>query len=318
MISGEAVYFDGASAQRRTVRVELQEDGIAIRGDDGDEAHSGAIPISRTPTRRPAWCASARRARRSSRGWTSATRRLVAELMRRRPDLRHRRHADYLGTGRIVFWSIAAVVSLVLTVVYLVPLVADRLAPFIPIPVERRLGEAVDSQVRALFGAETCDAEPGRAALAKLSGALTAPPTCPCRSTSPCSPPKRRTPSRCPAATSTCFGALLEKAEARTSSPACWRTSSAMSPAATACESSCRPAAARSCSGCCSATSPAAPRSSSPRRCCVDSAYSRQAETNADAFAAALMQELGRSPKPLGTFLLRLDSERQRQASPSC
>ena len=40
----------------------------------------------------------------------------------------------------------------------------------------------------------------------------------------------------------------------------------------------------------------------------VDSAYSRQAETNADAFAAALMGKLGRSPKPLGTFLLRLDS----------
>ena len=78
-----------------------------------------------------------------------------------------------------------------LTVVYLVPLVADRLAPFIPFPVERRLGEAVDNQVRALFGATSATASRGDAALARLGAKLTRRPTCPCRSTSRCFPPRR-------------------------------------------------------------------------------------------------------------------------------
>ena len=67
-----------------------------------------------------------------------------------------------------MLWSLAAVVSLVLTVVYLVPLVADRLAPFVPLAVEARLGEAVDNQVRAIFGDDICHSDAGDAALAKL------------------------------------------------------------------------------------------------------------------------------------------------------
>jgi predicted Zn-dependent protease len=78
------------------------------------------------------------------------------------------------AAGRIVFWSIAATISLVLSVIYLVPLLADRLAPLVPPALEIRLGDAVDPQVRRLFSGETCDAPAGMAALDTLTTRITA------------------------------------------------------------------------------------------------------------------------------------------------
>jgi predicted Zn-dependent protease len=78
------------------------------------------------------------------------------------------------STGRIVFWSIAAAISLVLSVIYLVPLLADRLAPLVPPALEIRLGDAVDPQIRRFFDGDTCEAEEGRAALDTLSARITA------------------------------------------------------------------------------------------------------------------------------------------------
>src|SRR5215217_1924059 len=49
---------------------------------------------------------------------------------------------------------------------------ADELAPLVPVGLERRIGEAVDNQVRTLFGGKACAGAPGSAALAKLSAAL--------------------------------------------------------------------------------------------------------------------------------------------------
>jgi Zn-dependent protease with chaperone function len=52
---------------------------------------------------------------------------------------------------RIVAWSLAAVVSLVLVGAFGVPYLAARATPFIPIVVERHLGEAVDAQMRSIL-----------------------------------------------------------------------------------------------------------------------------------------------------------------------
>ena len=41
-------------------------------------------------------------------------------------------------------------------------------------------------------------------------------------------------------------------------------------------------------------------------RSLLDASYSRDAESQADAFAIATMYKLGRSPKPLGEFLFRI------------
>ncbi len=41
-------------------------------------------------------------------------------------------------------------------------------------------------------------------------------------------------------------------------------------------------------------------------RSVIDASYSREAETRADGFAITSMNELGRSPRPLGEFLVRI------------
>jgi predicted Zn-dependent protease len=80
--------------------------------------------------------------------------------------------SDHHSHGRIVFWSLAAVASIVATAVYGVPYIADRLAPLVPASIERRIGDMVDGQVRKIFNAEACDSEAGTKAFAKLMKAI--------------------------------------------------------------------------------------------------------------------------------------------------
>jgi Zn-dependent protease with chaperone function len=79
---------------------------------------------------------------------------------------------------KVVGLSVAAVVSLIATAIVGVPALTSRLMPFVPISVERKLGVAVDRQVRSTLdthhlGADfACTEAAGRAALATLIGKL--------------------------------------------------------------------------------------------------------------------------------------------------
>lgn len=75
-------------------------------------------------------------------------------------------------TGRIVAWSLAAIVSIFVVVVYGMPLVAERLTPLIPLSFDRHLGTMADNEVRAMFGGRTCTSAQGRAAFSKLVEAV--------------------------------------------------------------------------------------------------------------------------------------------------
>ncbi|OAE98028.1 metalloendopeptidase [Bradyrhizobium centrolobii] len=76
------------------------------------------------------------------------------------------------GVAKIVGWSLAAAVSIVCVVLFGVPLAADRLAPLVPKPVERRIGDAAEVQMKTIFGRGTCDDVAGQAAFAKLVNRL--------------------------------------------------------------------------------------------------------------------------------------------------
>jgi Zn-dependent protease with chaperone function len=56
---------------------------------------------------------------------------------------------DRRARSRVVVWSLVATASLIVMAVVGVPELAARIAPLIPASVERRLGTAVDAQVRA-------------------------------------------------------------------------------------------------------------------------------------------------------------------------
>jgi len=72
------------------------------------------------------------------------------------------------GVLKIVGWSLAAALSIVLVVIVGMPLVADRLAPLLPPVLERRIGEAAEVQIKAMFGDMVCGSPAGQAAFNKL------------------------------------------------------------------------------------------------------------------------------------------------------
>jgi Zn-dependent protease with chaperone function len=158
-------YLDGTSSRRRDVSLRLADrceilDGeelIAswpyadIRRADGPAGTLRAMCVSapllaRLEIRDPA---------------------LAADLERRCPSL----DADLpgaKGVAVIVGWSVAALVSIVLMVLFVVPLAADRLTPLIPYAVEKRIGEVADKQVKVIFDGKQCENPAGMAAFRKL------------------------------------------------------------------------------------------------------------------------------------------------------
>jgi Zn-dependent protease with chaperone function len=186
MPCGPAIYFDGTCSTRHDVNVEAAATGLRIiaaraAGRVLDEwayadlrrmsapdgilrlGRSGETLLARLEVRDPALaCAIEDRAATLDRGGAGERR------LRR----------------KIAAWSFAACVSLVITTIYGVPEPATRLVPFVPVSVERKLGEAVDKNVHAALdnrhlgpafvcGRNTGELE-GRAALDKLVGKLAA------------------------------------------------------------------------------------------------------------------------------------------------
>ncbi|MBR0969773.1 M48 family metallopeptidase [Bradyrhizobium japonicum] len=76
------------------------------------------------------------------------------------------------GVVKIVGWSVAAAGSIVCVVLFGVPLAADRLAPLVPKPIERRIGDASEVQVKTIFGRNVCEDPSGKAAFVKLVNRL--------------------------------------------------------------------------------------------------------------------------------------------------
>ncbi|MDA9525171.1 metalloendopeptidase [Bradyrhizobium sp. CCBAU 11434] len=76
------------------------------------------------------------------------------------------------GVAKIVGWSVAAAISIVCVVLFGVPLAADRLAPLVPKPIERRIGDASEVQVKTIFRGQACDDTAGQAAFRKLVNSL--------------------------------------------------------------------------------------------------------------------------------------------------
>ena len=70
--------------------------------------------------------------------------------------------------AKIVGWSLAAAASIVLIVLFGMPLAADRLAPLVPASFERRIGDVAEQQVKLMFGDKVCNDPAGQAAFAKL------------------------------------------------------------------------------------------------------------------------------------------------------
>ncbi|MFZ0984952.1 MAG: M48 family metallopeptidase [Pseudolabrys sp.] len=178
MSSGAGIYFDGVTSARREVVVELAPAGLKISSRDGKSlaewpyneieeldardnvlrlGRLGSTTLERLEIRDPAFAAEVDE---------------HAAYVDRTGSLRQRQRL------RVIVWTVVATASLLLVAWFGVPAIAARLTPLLPISVERKLGDAVDVQVRGMldtgkhdtaFECGTAPAEiPGRNALNKV------------------------------------------------------------------------------------------------------------------------------------------------------
>jgi len=164
-----AMYFDGVPNREHAVtlkfgpNLELIDDGVAVaswpyddlRAADGGQGRLrlkcvSALPLARLEVQDPA---------------TQAEIRVHARFL-------EIERGGGAPVGRIVAWSLAAIVSIVLIVVFGVPLAAERLTPLIPLSFEQRLGNMAENQVGAVFGGKNCTDAEGSAAFSKLVATL--------------------------------------------------------------------------------------------------------------------------------------------------
>ena len=165
----DAVFYDGVSARRRAVSIKITASSLDI--------HEGGEWIA-------SWPVGEIRQKDAPDGVLRLTCEGRADLARLDvadpvDQAAIRQHCHCLDTreerertGRIVFWSAATAVSIILCVVFLIPLLAEKLTPLIPVSYEQRIGKAVDNQLRALLRNKICEAPEGSAALRSLTDRL--------------------------------------------------------------------------------------------------------------------------------------------------
>ncbi|WP_375143614.1 M48 family metallopeptidase [Bradyrhizobium sp. CCGUVB14] len=170
----QAIFFDGRSSRRRQVMLTLADALEIVEPGDGE--------TGRTATR---WAFDEIRRADSPAGILRLTATSApplarleirdaafgADLVARCPRLDEHQTTGR-GVAKIVGWSLAATISIVCVVLFGVPLAADRLAPLVPKPIERRIGDASEVQVKTIFGRESCSDPAGQAAFAKLVNRL--------------------------------------------------------------------------------------------------------------------------------------------------
>jgi Zn-dependent protease with chaperone function len=151
MSSGVGVYFDGVTSARHDVLVILKPAGLQISGHDGRilndwsygelEELSAPDNLLRLGRRNSAVLERLEIADPAFAAEIDAR----AALVDRTGALQRRQRLSVIG------WTLGATASLLLVAWFGVPAIAERLTPLLPAAVERKLGDAVDMQVRGML-----------------------------------------------------------------------------------------------------------------------------------------------------------------------
>lgn len=158
------MFFDGAAASRVDLRLgdtlQVFESGAfrsawALADIRRVGAADGAMRIRSLTAAPKAWCEIADPA-------------LAAAIVQRCRLLDGDRQEKREARWRIVALATTAIVALAALVWIVIPAIADRLAPLVPVSVEKEIGAAADSQARARFKGGVCAAPAGEAALRRL------------------------------------------------------------------------------------------------------------------------------------------------------
>lgn len=173
--NANGTYFDGETAEAHPVHLSIDEDRGALKLDSGDGSPGfwSLDQIRSLPDQ-------AGRDQLVLCHAEDPLARLVTTehlLEKRCPHLNRR--VRTASRSRLMAWAVAALASVALIILVLVPRMADQLAEFLPPEGERALGETTLNQIRnALSGSEvnpvaSCDNADGRAALVAMQRRLT-------------------------------------------------------------------------------------------------------------------------------------------------
>ena len=318
---GRAQFYDGTSARRRSVTVSADADALVL-AEDGAVLRDDRVVLARWPyaeireqdapdgIRRFGCVTGPDLARLEIRDPAVA-----AEIRRRCPRLEDGRPGS--GTvRRIVLWSLAAAASLILTAVYLVPVIADRIAPLVPAGVEQRLGRAVDNQVRAIFGSADCKSARGREALAALAAKLGAAAGLPAPAEIAVLPSTIPNAFALPGGRVYLLEGLLRRAESVDEIAGVLAHELGHVAHRDGLRMLIRTGGTSFLLGLLFGDVTGGATVIWIAQLAVNNAHTRQAEAAADDFAADVMLALGRSPKPLGAFLLRVAGEQKDDSLP--
>lgn len=165
-ITTAGTFFDGISARPRPVTLRLTF-RLEILGEDVTRDWS-LLDLRATDAASPVMRISHAQGAESVE-FTDAA---FAEALKARcPDLGRAEREG--GLTRLVLWSIAAGVSVLLTAIYGVPAASNLIAPLVPRAIEAQLGRSVDTQIVSLLGdPPLCDEGAARAVLDRLAARL--------------------------------------------------------------------------------------------------------------------------------------------------
>jgi Zn-dependent protease with chaperone function len=156
-MTGATSYFDGRTTSRHPVSLEFTTTGLALTQNGQDLARWAYADIRREDADDGVMRIASTSAPELARVEVS-DKALIAEIERRCPALLARDGIERRSTRRIVFWSMAAALSLMFITMWLMPHIAAEIAPLIPRSLEKRIGDAVYKQALALLDAQgTCD-----------------------------------------------------------------------------------------------------------------------------------------------------------------
>ena len=178
MTTGSGIYFDGRTSARHDARLTLGPAALQIAAADGQ-------PLAEWRYDDIVELAAPDNVLRLGRRGGALLERLevfdapFAALLDERAGYVDRTGAlQRRERLKVVGWSLAATASLLLVAAFGMPAIAARLTPLVPAAIERKLGEAVDMQVRGRLDTHHAGAGfecgnaggelPGRAALDKL------------------------------------------------------------------------------------------------------------------------------------------------------
>jgi Zn-dependent protease with chaperone function len=216
------------------------------------------------------------------------------------------------NTLRIIFWSLAAVCSIVGLAMYGIPYVADRLAPLVPYAFEKRMGDAADGQIRAVLGGQICTNAEGQAAFTamvekiKQAGELEEPLDAHVLSSDTANA------MALPGGRVYLLNGLLQKANSPDEVAAVIAHELGHVKHRDNVRRVIQTGGTSFLFGLLFGDVTGAGAVIFVSRELIDASHSREAERGADGFAIDVMHKLGRSPQPMGEFLLRITGEQRK------